>query len=143
MHSADAVSGWALPSCTSGRKHVQLLNYVIEITFITSIPQSKQFLSTQNKSSGSQTSFHLCFPWVLWPTLVFPVIFSDTSPTAEGNKEKAWTARKDIILYPSQIKNTFLLSSIQYYLPNTSSVLQTMVDPVRNVCSWRSSAQCL
>lgn len=126
LHFADAISGWGLPGGSSGRKHVQLLNYVIEITFITSIPKSKQILSTQNKSSGSQTLFHLCFPWVLGPTLVFPVIFSTRhnryQPNSRGKlKKKAWTARKDITLYPSQIKNTFPLSSIQQYSPGTSS----------------------
>lgn len=113
------VPGWGSPRHTSGKEHVQLLNYVIEITFITSIPQSKQFLSTQNKSSISQSSFHLCFPWVLGPTLVLPVIFflpdiTDTSPTAEENKEEAWPAIRDITLDPSQIKNTSLLSAIQH-----------------------------
>lgn len=113
------VPGWGSPSHTSGRKHVQLLNYVIEITFITSIPQSQQFLSTQNKSSVSQSSFRLCFPWVLGPTLVLPVFFfflpdiTDTSPTAEENKEEAWPARKDTTLDPSQIKNMPSLSAIQ------------------------------
>lgn len=114
------VPGWGSPSHTSGRKHVQLLNYVIEITFITSIPQSQQFLSTQNKSSVSQSSFRLCFPWVLGPTLVLPVFFfflpdiTDTSPTAEENKEEAWPARKDTTLDPSQIKNMPSLSAIQH-----------------------------
>lgn len=39
---------------------------------------------------------------------------TDTSPTAEENKEEAWPARKDTTLDPSQIKNMPSLSAIQH-----------------------------
>lgn len=125
--TCSALQSWTLPHCRwrlwvrfawlcFWQRTCTIVNYVIEITFITSIPQSKQFLSTQNKALVPRLHFILRFPWDLRPALVDSLSFflpdiTDTSPTAEGNKEEAWPARKDITMHSAQIKNTFSLSS--------------------------------
>lgn len=122
----DGIHGWGLPHCTSGRKHVQLLNYVIAITFITSIPQSSSSSPPKTKALVPKLYFSCVFhefsdpPW--YSLSFFLPDITDTSPTAEGNKEKAWTAGKDITFRPSQIKNTFSLSSIKLNLPKADFV---------------------